>query len=199
MNTPANFAVYLVLVACALQAADKAPPFKAGPAASYPLKQALDGVTIAVKPYDTAELAREAFGKFNPNQYEVVPVLVVIENGRKNAIRMDRVKVEYIIPGVGKLENSTVPELLGLVSPTKPNMNPSPLPIPRRKVKNNPFNTPEMEQRAWAAKVIAPGESANGFFYFQTKHHTSGKFYLTGLFEPATGAELFYYEIPFQQ
>jgi hypothetical protein len=190
------------LLACAnirLEAADKEPPFQAGPASSYELKQALDGVTIAVKAYDTPELAREAFGKFNPNAYEVLPVLVVIENKRKQAVRVDRVQVEYIIPGVGKLGNSSVEELLGVVSPTKPNMNPSPLPIPRRKVKNNPFNRPEIEQRAWAAKVIAPGEQASGFFYFQTKHRTSAKFYLTGLFEPATGTELFYFEIPFGQ
>lgn len=178
-------------------AADKAPPFKPGAAGSYPAHQKLEDVTIGIKPYETAELAKEVFGKVNPNQYEVLPVLVVIENGRKSALRCDRLQVEYVIPGVGKLEHTPLGELRSVVGPTKPNTNPSPLPIPRRSVKKNPLNAPEIEERAWSAKMIGPGESAHGFFFFQTRHRTSARLYLTGLFEPATGKELFYYEVPF--
>jgi hypothetical protein len=103
-----------------------------------------------------------------------------------------------VIPGAGKIENTTLDELRGVVGPTRPAPGPNPLPIPRRnKVKKNPLLTPEVERNAWSARLIAPGESASGFFYFQTRHRTSARIYLTGLTEPATRKELFYYEIPF--
>lgn len=188
----------LSLPAGVLFAADKAPPFKAGAASSYPAHQKLEDLTIGIKPYDTAELAKEAFGsKINPNQYEVLPVLVVIENNRKNAVRCDRMQIEYVIPGLGKLEHTPFSELRSAVGPTRPNTGPNPLPIPRSRVKKNPLNAPEIEERAWSAKMIPPGETASGFFFFQTRHRTSARLYLTGLFEPATGKELFYYEVPF--
>ena len=40
------------------------------------------------------------------------------------------------------------------------------------------------------------GQSANGFFYFQTAHRQGARLYLTGIREAATGKELFYFEIP---
>jgi len=190
------------LLVCAdpARAEDKIEPFKAGAAGSYAANQKLEGVTIGVQPFDTAELCRTAFGKLNPNQHEVLPVLVVIENNRKSALRVDGVKIEYVIPGVGKIENTTLDELRGVVGPTRPAPGPNPLPIPRRnKVKKNPLLTPEVEKNAWSARMIAPGETASGFFYFQTRHRTSARIYLTALVEPATGKELFYYEIPFSQ
>lgn len=188
----------LSLPAGRLFAADKVAPFKPGPAGSYPAHQKLEDVTIGIKPYETAELCKEVFGKLNPLQYEVLPVLVVIENGRKNALRVDRLQVEYVIPGAGKLEHTPLPDLRTVVGPTAPKPGPNPLPIPRpNKVKKNPFNVPEVEERAWSAKMIGPGETAHGFFFFQTRHRTSARLYLTGLFEPATGKELFYYEVPF--
>jgi hypothetical protein len=191
--------VLLSLAICfALSAEDKVIPFKPGAASSYEAHQKIDDLVIAIKAYDTAELAKEAFGKFNPNELQVLPVLLIIENNRKQAIRVDGMKIEYILPGVGKIEPSTVPELLGVVGPSRPKQGPSPLPIPLpRRGKKNPFNAPEIEQRGWAAKVIAPGESAHGFFYFQTRHRASARLYLNGIFEPATQKELFYFEIPF--
>lgn len=181
-----------------LRADDKVQPFKAGSADSYAAHQKLEDVAIGIQAFDTAELCQKAFGKLNPNQHEVLPVLVVIENHRKSALRLDRIQIEYVIPGVGKIENTTLDELRGVVGPTRPNAGPSPLPIPgRRKVKKNPLLTAEVERNAFSARMLAPGETASGFFYFQTRHRTSARLYLTGLFEPATGKELFYYEIPF--
>lgn len=190
--------VLMSLPALSLRAGEKVQPFKAGAAASYAAHQKLEDVTIGIQPFDTAELCKTAFGKLNPNQHEVLPVLVVLENGRKNALRLDRMEVQYIIPGVGKIENTTLEELKGVVGPSRPAPGPNPLPIPRRnKVKKNPLLTEEVERNAWSARMLAPGETASGFFYFQTRHRTSARLYLTGLFEPSTGKELFYYEIPF--
>jgi len=175
---------------------DKDGPFKPGAIDSYEFKQKLDGVTIAAQAFDTEALTQKAFGKLNPNRYEVLPVLVIIQNTRPQAIRVDQMAIQYIQPGMGKIDHTPYRDLLSRVGPTKPNLGPRPLPIPRR-TKKNPFNGPEIEARAWAAKMIAPGETAHGFFYFQARHTTSSRLYLTGIFEPSTNKELYYYEIPF--
>lgn len=197
-RTAMRFAKTCILLVPVLLALDKDAPFKPGPVDSYEFKQKLDGVTIAAQAFDTAALAQKAFGKLNPNQYEVLPVLVIIENNRKQAIRVDQISIQYITPGVGKIDHTPYADLLARVGPTKPNLGPRPLPLPRR-TKKNPFNEPAVEARAWAAKVIGPGETAHGFFYFQTRHTTSSRLYLTGIFEPSTNKELYYYEIPFGQ
>src|SRR5271165_5699500 len=69
--------------------------FSPGPASSYPAKQTNDHVTVAVAAYDTEELARTAFGKLNPNQYGVLPILVIIQNDTDQALKLDHLQVEY--------------------------------------------------------------------------------------------------------
>ena len=197
-RTAIRFAKTCILLAPLLLALDKDAPFKPEPVDSYEFKQKLDGVTIAAQAFDTEALTQKAFGKLNPNHYEVLPVLVVIQNNRAKAIRVDQMAIQYITPGMGKIDHTPYAELLSRVGPTRPNLGPRPLPLPR-KTKKNPFNAPEVEARAWAAKMIAPGETAAGFFYFQTRHTTSSRLYLTGIFEPASNQELYYYEIPFGQ
>ena len=62
-------------------AADKEAPFKAAPAASYPHHQTNDADhRSAVDPYASGEKIKTAFGKLDPYQYGVLPVLVVIQN-----------------------------------------------------------------------------------------------------------------------
>src|ERR1700739_3643261 len=72
-----------------------AAKFSPGPASSYPAKQTNDHVTVAVVPYDTEELAHTAFGKLNPNQYGVLPVLVIIQNDTDQALKLEHLDEEY--------------------------------------------------------------------------------------------------------
>jgi hypothetical protein len=44
--------------------------------------------------------------------------------------------------------------------------------------------------------MLPPGESANGFFYFQAIHEPGAMLYITGIRNAATGQELFYFEVP---
>ena len=69
--------------------------FSPGPASSYSNKQTNDKVTVAVTAYDTEELAHTAFGKLNPNEYGVLPVLVIIQNDTDQALKLDHLTVEY--------------------------------------------------------------------------------------------------------
>jgi hypothetical protein len=60
----------------------------------------------------------------------------------------------------------------------------------------NPLDTWEIEGRAFAAQVLPPGQSASGFFYFQTGYQKGSSLYLSGMSEAESGQELLYFEIP---
>ncbi|WP_031498829.1 hypothetical protein [Bryobacter aggregatus] len=161
-------------------------------------KITLDQVTIGVEAFDTNEKALKAFGKVDPNKYEVLPVLVVIKNNRKAALRVSPLQVEYIVPGLGKVHALRADEVGSAAGgPSAPNLGPKPLPFPTRK-KKNPLMAAEIEGRAFAARMIAAGESASGFFYFNVRHRTTAKVYVNGLVDSSTSQEIFYFEIPFE-
>ena len=61
-------------------AADKEAPFKAAPAASYAAPPDQRQVTIGVDPYVSGDKIKTAFGKLDPYNYGILPVLVVIQN-----------------------------------------------------------------------------------------------------------------------
>jgi hypothetical protein len=64
------------------------------------------------------------------------------------------------------------------------------------KTKKNPLDAWEIEGRAFAAQMLPPGNSANGFFYFQTILQPKATIYLNGMAEAATGKEILYFEVP---
>lgn len=161
-------------------------------------KITLDGITIGVEPFDRQEKTEKAFGKLDPNKYEVLPVLLGIKNNRKTAIQCGRLDLQYIVPGQGKVSALAPNEVMAAGGgPTRPNIGPKPIPLPTR-VKKNPLSAPEIEGRAFSAKMIAAGESATGFVYFSIRHRSNAKFYLSGLVDAATKQEIFYFEVPFE-
>lgn len=171
--------------------------FSVGPAASYPSKQTSDNITIAAVPYDTEDLARAAFGKTNPNQFGVLPVLVIIQNDTQQAIRMDNIKAEYLGVDGSRIESTPAMDVK-FVGPgpkrPQPNMGG---PIPPGLIKHKkPLAAWEIEGRAFAVRMLPPHESASGFFYFQTRAMPGSKLYLTGLHEALSGKEILYFEIP---
>ncbi len=169
--------------------------FSPGPASSFASKQTDSGVTVAAVAYDTEALASTAFGKMNPYQHGVLPVLVVIQNDSKQSIKLEHMQVQYIAADREKIEPTSPADVPRLRAPKRPNMNGTPLPGLGGRNKN-PLGGAEIEGRAFAAKMLPPGESAYGFFYFQTGHRGGAKLYLKGMEEAATGKALFYFEIP---
>src|ERR1039457_4584343 len=85
-------------------AADKETPFKAAAAASYANHQSNAQITIGVDPFITLDKVQLAFGKLQPNQFGILPVLVVIQNDSGKAIRLDRLKAEYVGPNRERIE-----------------------------------------------------------------------------------------------
>ena len=184
------------------ESADKErPKFEISPAASYPSHQTGEKVTIGGAVYDTAGKAHEAFGKLNPYQYGIVPVLVVIQNDSNQSIRLDRMRVDYVAPDGSHVDATPAQDVRYLNGPRKPNVVTGPLPTggPRISRHKNPLDAWEIEGRAFSAKMIPPGQSAGGFFYFQTGHRPGARLYVTGIEEASSGRELLYFEFPFKE
>src|SRR5271170_3767774 len=114
----------IVFMPAALLFADKKSDskFSPGPASSYPAKQTNDKVTIAVAAYDTEELAHTAFGKLDPNQYGVLPVLVIIQNDTDQALKLDHIEVEYTGVDGRHLENTPASDVQTLGGTDRPNI-----------------------------------------------------------------------------
>jgi hypothetical protein len=188
----------VILLSLTSAFADDKIPFKVGPASSYPGFQTLDKITIAAIPYLTDEQCRIAFGKVNPPKYGVVPVLVILQNDTGKTLRLD-LQAEYVDIGNRRIDAtpaSDVPYIgVEVKRPRMPGTSPNPLPFPRG-AKKGPLNTPEIETRAFAAKMLTDGSSAYGFFYFQTAHIPGSKIVLSGLKDAATGKDYFYFDVP---
>ena len=142
--------------------------FSPGPASSYPAKQTNDKVTVAATAYDTEELAHTAFGKLDPNQYGVLPVLVIIQNDTDQALKLDHLEVEYTGVDGRHVEATPAEDIQTLGERRTAAMVTAALPVRCREMHKNPLNVWEIDGRSFAAKMLPPHESASGFFYFQT-------------------------------
>ncbi|MDX2181810.1 MAG: hypothetical protein SFV18_19610 [Bryobacteraceae bacterium] len=177
--------------------ADKTPPFKAKPVDDYEAKVALDKVAIAFDPVDTAERQKEIFGKVPLAQFHVLPVLLVIENRRSTPLDLKAMKVLYRPRGGQEIEATPVGDVRFLDGPSRPNVasQPFPIPVPVRGKKSKLADS-IIEERAFAAKMIAPGESATGFVYFWTDYHGPVTLTVSGLRDAAEAKDLFFFEVP---
>jgi hypothetical protein len=169
--------------------------FSPGPISSFENKLTIAGVTVAARALESDSDTKPAFGKLNPYEYGILPVLVMIQNETRQPIKLDQMRVQYVLPDESKIDSTPAQDVQYTRGPDRPNMNPSPLPIPRR-AKKNPLSAFEIEARAFAAKMLLPGETAHGFFYFQTRHRIGSHLYLSGMTEAATGKDLFFFEVP---
>ncbi len=180
-------------------AADKETPFKAAPAASYASHQSNAQITIGVDPYVTADKVKLAFGKLDPNEHGVLPVLVVVQNDSGKTIRLDRMKAEYLGPNRERIEATPARDVRYLTPPRRPSAIDGPAGrVKVLKTKKNPLDAWEIEGRAMAAQILPTGQSASGFFYFQADLQPKATIYLSGLYEAATGTEILYFELPLQ-
>jgi hypothetical protein len=172
--------------------------FRPGPA-SGDAHQSADEVTVGAKPYDNEDLTAEAFGKkADLLKYGVLPILVVIENKRQKPLDLRNLEVNLVSADgrhVGPMNPEDIPYLGKQAK--RPSVTPrSPIPLPAKK---NPLNVPEIVQRAFSAKMLPPGDSASGFFYFEAKGEAGDKLYLNGLRDARSQEEILYFEFPLNQ
>src|ERR1019366_9029355 len=151
----------LLLSISVAAAADKETPFQAAPAASYASHQSNAQITIGVDPYLTLDKVQLAFGKLNPGQFGILPVLVVIQNDSDKAIRLDRLKVQYIGPSHELIEATPAKDVRYLKPPQRPSAIDGPAgKVKVLKTKKNPLDEWEIEGRAlprrWSRRGSPP-------------------------------------------
>lgn len=190
-----SIAFAAALSALAAFAADKR--FRAEPASAY-AHQMSDQVTIGAKPYNTQDLTSEAFGKkADLLKYGVLPVLVVVENKRGNALDLRNAEIS-LVGADGRHVTAISPEDVPYMATNgkHPGMPRVQIPLPKKK---NPLNAPEIVTRAFSAKMLPPGDSASGFFYFEARSEPGDKLYINGLRDARSGQEILYFEFPVEQ
>src|ERR1700733_2569912 len=104
------------------------PKFTPGPAASYESHQTSEKVTIGVAAYVSDEETRPVFGKHNPYNYGVLPVLVVIQNDGPKTIRVDPLELVLVSPSRDRVDATPAKDVRFLAGPSKPGVVPNPLP-----------------------------------------------------------------------
>jgi hypothetical protein len=187
----------LSLSIAAAFAADKETPFRAAPAGKLAYHQKNDQVTVGVEPYDQGDKIKTAFGKLDPYHAGILPVLVVIQNDSNQTLRLESMRIEYVPPQGGKVAATPASDVKYLRGPNRPAAVTGPMgQVKIVGKKKNPLDVWEIEGRAFSAKMLAPGQSASGFFYFQTGFQRGATIYLNGISEAGTGKELFFFEIP---
>ena len=183
----------IVSLGLMLAAATGQAPFRPKPADSYPSHQKVGPLVLAAVKFETDEETKPLFGGVNPNEHGVLPVLLILENRGEETLMLDGMRVAF---QAGRYEVQPTParELPSVVGPRRPGMGPrAPIPLPKKK---NPLMKVEFDARAFGAKTLLKGESAHGFFYFETRYRQDAILYITGIREGVSGKELFFAEAP---
>ena len=183
-------------IAAAFAADKDIATFRPPPAAGLEHRQTNAQITIGVDAYVAPDKVKTAFGKLDPYQYGILPVLVVIQNDSDKTIRLDKLTAEYVGPNRDRVDATPAKEVRYVRGPERPGVITGPGGKPKILSKKNPLDAWEIEGRAFAAQMLPAGQSASGFFYFRTGLQRGATIYLNGLTEAATGKELFYFEIP---
>ena len=187
----------LVSITAAPGADNGKADFRPRPINEYAHRQASEGVTIAAQVYETDEETREAFGKVNPYRYGALPVFIVIQNSGKDAIRLDKMTFTYVLPDRTRVESTPAQDLKYLHGAKRPGTVPGPVIPGISRIPKNPLAEWEIEGRAFAARMLPPGQTASGFVYFQVPQTSAAaSVYIAGLTNAVTGNELYYFEIP---
>ena len=161
---------------------------------AYPSKQVIGKVTFAAVKYESDEETRAPFGKVNPNEYGILPVLFLIRNEGLETLMLGGMEVYLQGPDRSRIEPTPARDLAFLRPVKRPNTGPGiPVPIPLPK-KKNPLASLDFETRAFAARTLLRGETAHGFFYFQARYRRDSILYINGIREG--NHELFFAEIP---
>ena len=177
-------------------------PVRKKPADQYANKQKADGITIAAESFLPQTIRQKMpFGKLN---LSAVP-------HSSRAGRNPQRQPGRDSPGKTALRN------MSCRTASKVRLNPcrrceAPIPKALRKPKvgigplggvkvapgKSPLNVPEIEIRAFSAKMLPPGETASGFVYFETDITSARRF---ACISPACrmrsgGKDIYYFEIP---
>ena len=105
---------------------------------------------------------------------------------------------QHVAPDGSHVDATPAQDIRYLNGTNQPKVVTGPIPTagPRLSRHKNPLDAWEIEGRAFSAKMIPAGQSAGGFFYFQTGRRPGARVYVTGLEEASSRRELLYFEFP---
>ena len=194
-------AVLCFLCVLALAAKEFAKP-DAKPARTYSAHDdhTDEKVAVGIDPYDTAEKAQIFTVKWADEGY--LPVFLVISNDSDQPVSLADLQAQLITSRRDKISAATNDDLYRRLSHIKTGRV-YPLPIPQKqKGAVGKKALDEIDRAQFSAKAVEPHSSQSGFLFFDVSGISSpmsgGRFYLTGV-RDAKGAELLYFEIPFQK
>lgn len=180
-----------------VQASSTSEAFRPAPASQY-AHQSGEQVTVGAKVFDKPEEIANVFGKKTDLlKYGVLPVLVVVENKRQKTLDLRDIEVTLVASDGRHATSMAADDVtsIGAYGNSGAARSQIPLPVPLPKKKNH-LSSPEIAERAFTAKMLPPGESASGFYYFEAKSEAGDKLYLSGMKEMPSGHEILYFEFP---
>jgi hypothetical protein len=196
------------LVLCAIAAIAPGKDFvkpAARPASTYPAHDdhTDEKVAIAADPYDTSDKAK--IFSVNFHEHGFLPVFFVVTNDGNQPISIANIDVKLITANHSKLTPASPEDIYRRITNPRTNTNaPLPFPIPQKKVKGtlSEKERNEIESSQFAAKAVEPHNTQSGFFFFDVEDITAplagAHIDVTGVTD-AKGAELMYFELPFDK
>jgi hypothetical protein len=176
----------------------------ASPAKTYPAhdEHPSEHIAVGADPYDMADKAQ--IFSVNYHNEGFLPILLVVTNDGDQPVSLKGMNVQLVTVNRTKLSPATSDDLYRRLShPSQSNM-PSPLPLPRKKVKGGVSQkaAEEIDAAQFQAKAVEPHSTQSGFIFFDVEDISTplagANLYLTGI-KDAGGHELMYFEIPMEK
>jgi hypothetical protein len=173
------------------------------PAKTYPAhdQHPTEAVTLALDPYDMADKA----STFSVHYSDVglMPIFVVITNDGEQPISLSGMKAELITVNRIKIPPATEDDIYRRIARPPGNINPTPLPWPKKsKGSVSKDAMDEIQNAQFAARAVEPHGTQSGFMFFDVSGISTplagANFYLTGV-RDAKGNELMYFEVPLEK
>jgi len=159
-------------------------------------------VSIAADPYDTPEKARIFSVNFSAHGF--LPVFFIVTNDGSQPISIANMEIMLITANNSKLTPITTDDLYRRLSNPQARDKPSPIPLPRGKVKGtiSPKEMDEIDSAQFAARAVEPHTTQSGFLFFDVGGISSplaGASIDITRVANAKGEELLYFEISMDQ
>jgi hypothetical protein len=204
-NRPSSAVLIALVLAALCIAAFAAKEFampEAKPARTYPAHDdhTDEKVAVGVDPYDAPEKAQIFTVKWAEEGY--LPVFLVVTNDGDQPVSLAGMQTQLITSHRDKISAATNDDLYRRLSHIKTGRV-YPLPIPQKaKGAIGKKALDEIDRAQFGAKAVEPHSTQSGFVFFDVSGISAplagGHFYMTGV-RDAKGAELLYFEIPFEK
>jgi len=183
----------------------KAPVREIGPKESYPAFLTSEGVTIAVEPLYTDELAARAFDKKDMITRGILPIEVVIFNDNDFAVKIDGLSVELIHRDRSELRIRTMSPNEVVSRLSRKDKTWSRQPIPRRsQFELNRDMLKDFDDKFMMDKTVKARGKGSGFLYLHVPLKASEKMeeflagaqlYIPKVYRTDDGSRMIFFEV----